>query len=248
MADIIRVESEGVGITGGDDGEAVWRAELGHTGRVVRGGDAMRLAQDWAASGDRNALLAHAAAAEFRQWVPLAPRLAVGALDAFRGKRFDPSMTPQSDDMQPPPPGARTPGGRYDRPREPALYLSTSEAGVRQELNWWDGPGDSWVQHFRIPTTDLVIADFTIAPPDHFVTAVFVLAEAAKVPAREDVEYVFSQTVGELVAERWDGMMIPGVRGAPGTQYRNVVLFKPNPEWRRWLAPGEAPYRLLDAP
>src|SRR5262249_50623254 len=57
--------------------------------------------------------------------------------------------------------------------------------------------------------------------------------------------YIFSQTVGDLVSEYFDGMRIPGVRGVPGAHYKNVVLFRQLSEWPNWTHPAEPAFRLI---
>jgi len=62
------------------------------------------------------------------------------------------------------------------------------------------------------------------------VNQVFAKAEDCKTPEGSE-SYAFSQLVGELVSEQFDGMRIPGVRGTSGSRHSNVVVFRPHEEW-----------------
>jgi hypothetical protein len=76
---------------------------------------------------------------------------------------------------------------------------------------------------------------------------VFSIAEDCSVQGRGPDSYIFSQTVAEIVREAgFDGMVIPGTRGASGERYSNVVIFDPlqDERWRSWVKDGEQPYVL----
>jgi hypothetical protein len=53
-------------------------------------------------------------------------------------------------------------------------------------------------------------------------------------------------TVAAIVAEHFDGMVVPGVRGDRHQTYANVVLFRPLDRWRDWAARDTVP-RMLTA-
>jgi len=133
---------------------------------------------------------------------------------------------------------------RYNTEHARALYLADSEDGVRREMA--AGEGTLYLIRFRPPIHSLRIADFTGYPADHFLTAVFSKAEDCNVAGRGPSNYIFSQVVAELVAARFDGMRVPGVRGGPGALYGNVVIFNRIDYWTDWLEPGATPYALTE--
>lgn len=98
----------------------------------------------------------------------------------------------------------------------------------------WNLDGTPYIVQFDLPIPGLRIADFRDWPSDHLVTAVFGRAEGCKVAGRGPDSYEFSQMVGELVSAHFDGMILPGVRGAPGAHYSNVVLFCNLDSWGTW--------------
>jgi hypothetical protein len=102
--------------------------------------------------------------------------------------------------------------------------------------------GVLYVQRYRLPVSELSIADFT-NPPENFVAAVFSKAERVNSDGRSPGD-IFSEVVAELVSAHFDGMRIPGVRGARPVLYSNVVIFRPYPDWPKWLEPGSSPYPL----
>ena len=98
----------------------------------------------------------------------------------------------------------------------------------------------------EIPLKELKIANFTGLPEDHFVNSVFSYAEKCNLPERNSDNYTFSQAVGSIVRGKYDGMIVPGVRGKPGAHYCNVVLFKKLDEWQTWVSNSIPPYRYID--
>ena len=175
--------------------------------------------------------------------IPEARRLLDDSLVFFRGRGIS-GGPPSALKMGPPPQDSRPGAGRYNQDGQSVLYLCDSEEGVRRELHAWRVTGVPYVQRFRLPVSELSIADFTDVPPEHFVAAVFSKAEECKVDGRGPDSYVFSEVVAELVSAHFDGMRIPGVRGARPVLYGNVVLFRPSPDWPKWLEPGSSPYPL----
>lgn len=227
-------------MTGGVElgGEVIWNLRAGHTDREVTGNDAYRAAREWASQRTREDLLRHPACAQFRSVIEHAPLLSGECPLLWRGRGVD--HVPQSAmEMGPPPQSANHGEGRYNKAGESVLYLTDSEDGVHRELS-----GTPYVQAYHLPLSTIRIADFRVWPADSFVTAVFSIAEECKVEGRGLDTYVFSQTIAEVVAERFDGMLIPGVRGMPGAHYSNVVVFRPHPHWPNWIEPGTCPYLL----
>jgi hypothetical protein len=227
---------------------AIYEQEFGHTGRVVRGTEAKIRADEWASLTDRDKMLMHQVAEDLRDLLDSVRCLSVDSIPLFRGRciRDGKPEPPSVQRMGPPPLNLPLREGRYNRHGEQVLYLADSLEGVRREMEC-PNEGTLWVIRFCVPIASLHIADFSSWwPSDHLITAVFSRAEMCKVPGRGPDNYVFSQTEGDLVSKRFDGMMVPGVRGAPGAHYRNVVLFHKFEGWQSWANPGEPPF--LDSP
>jgi hypothetical protein len=219
----------------------------GHTGREVLGAEAERRAVEWASLTNRDDLLSHQVAEDFRALLSSAPCLSGDSIVLFRGQGIrDGEPVPPSIERMGPLPLSRTPGeGRYHRAGGRVLYLADSLEGVRKEMDAWCTQGTPYVIRVEVPLASLRIADFSDWPSDHLITAVFSRAEMCNVPQRGPANYVFSQTVGNLVSEHFDGMRIPGVRGAPGALYKNVVLFRQLAEWPKWTSSTKPAFRLI---
>ena len=62
----------------------------------------------------------------------------------------------------------------------------------------------------------------------------------AEIANKEDgTKFLFSQFVAGGVANLFDGMIVPGVRGDDSTRYDNIVIFRPD-RWRDWFRRGVA--------
>jgi RES domain-containing protein len=208
----------------------------GHTGRTIPASADYDSAKEWADVGDIKTLLSHHGADRFRtnllELFKSAPAEAGDELTRFRGRLDDPEIKCWRD-MGPPPPGSNN-GGRYNTPGVVALYLCDSLDGVLRELA--PQPGTRlFLQTYRVPTS-LRIADFSSVHLTDFVKAVFDIAESCCVKGRTaPSSYDFSRVVGQLVREvGFEGMVVPGVRGAQSSQYRNVVAFDVRDEWQIW--------------
>ncbi len=91
-----------------------------------------------------------------------------------------------------------------------------------------------------LPTDTLEIADLRPERAQEFVNQVFWFAEhAGEAPVHCSVE--FSQRIASLVAKKFDGMMIPGVRGDESQRYANIVVLRRMSEWISWLYPESRP-------
>ncbi len=216
-----------------------------HTGRQVGLEQVEQHARTWAALPSGAEMLKHSLASEFRQLLGSKAPLAGSGLVLFRGQGMEgEGIAPSMRRMGPVPNDCVAKEGRYHCKGDRALYLADSEEGVRREMEAWHTVGTAYVIRVDIPLTSLRIADFSNCPPDHLFTAVFAQAEICNIPGRGPANYIFSQTIGRLVSERFDGMQIPGVRGAPGAHYNNVVLFHHLDDWGTWTSVTNPPYRL----
>jgi len=107
--------------------------------------------------------------------------------------------------------------------------------GVLRELA--PKPGTRiFLQDYRFSPSALRLADVSSVHLTDFVKAVFDQAENSSVEGRVSPSgYAFSQIVGQLVLEAgFEGMVVPGVRGDPNLQYRNIVVFDPHGRWITW--------------
>lgn len=229
---------------------AIASQRYGHTGREVMGSEAERRAIEWASLSTHDEILCHNVAEDFRHLMSDAPVLSGDYLVLFRGQGIrDGQPIPPSIERMGPLPNDRTPGeGRYHRHGERVLYLADSEDGVRREMEAWFTQGTPFVIRLEVPLATLRIADLSDLPTDHLITSAFSRAEMCKVKNRGPDNYIFSQCIGSLVADGFDGMRIPGVRGEPGAHYKNVVLFNRLGDWPTWVNPGAPAYRMNSSP
>jgi hypothetical protein len=182
-----------------------------------------------------------------REEIPLHPfanRLRAAILDAhcvagsdllcYRGQSLERDSCPSVDRLGPPPEDLPPAENRYNRVSESVLYLCDSEAATAREVTLMLGH-ELYCLVYRLPLQRLRIADFTEPSLAPLVNEVFEIAETHNVEGRGPATWGFSQFVGQLVAEVFDGMMVPGVRGAPSFRYSNIVVFRPHPRWREWV-------------
>lgn len=152
--------------------------------------------------------------------------------DAFRGRVLAEDETWTSMDFGPPPAHLAT-SQRYSRERQPALYLSDSPVGVQAEVamrNSPSSPGEVlFIQRFKIDGAQLRIADLSDSRLPAFVHFAFERSEQTD-------DYLRSQIIADIVrAAGFDGMLVPGVRGSSVGNYKNAVVFNPEPIWREML-------------
>lgn len=219
----------------------------GHTDREVLGAEAEQCACEWATQTSWDDLLNHPVAVDFRALASSASCLSGDNIVLYRGQVIGETepIPPSIERLGPlplhfPPPRE----GRYHREGQRVLYLADSEDGVRRELDASNGQGDRYVIRVELPLTTLRIADFSDWPIDHLVTAVISKAEMCNLLNRGSDNYRFSQVVGNLVGQYFDGMRIPGVRGAPGAHYKNIVLFRGLEDWPSWTSSANPPVRM----
>jgi hypothetical protein len=154
----------------------------------------------------------------------------------FRGRSL--SRPPCSSyDFGPPPPDQARPG-RYNADGVPALYLCSSVYGVMRELGLPPGGRKVWVQRFRVPP-EYRIADARELAIDSLAAAVFWLIESGRDLA--SLPPLLGQRLGQIIAAKFDGLVVPGVRGEPNELYSNVVIFKPGDRWLRLVDESSQP-------
>ena len=209
----------------------------GHTGRNITEND--DLAMEWAESRTRDEILKHKALKVFRKALDQVQMMRK-SIDAYRGQGIKGSESINVDRMGPPP-SEKCREGRYNLTGKPALYLACCENGVQREQEHWNVDGTPYIQRYQLPAS-LKIGDFRECQ-DPFLTTVFTVAENCNVAERAGhASYTYSQTIAEIVAGRFEGMLLPGCRGSHENWYCNVVIFYPyHSEWKRWCNRG--PYK-----
>jgi RES domain len=198
----------------------------GHTGRSIPAAADFELAKEWADVGDRDALMSHSTANRFRADLKCVPTAGGDELICIHGRKDDSKITNWRDM------GPGTGAGRYSRVN--ALYLSDSVAGVLKELG--APPGTKvFTQEYALSPAAVRLADCSSVHVTDLVKAVFDMAENSEVNGRVGPSEVFCQVVGQMVQEAgFNGMVVPGVRGIPGGQYCNIVVFDVNDRWKMW--------------
>ncbi|MBK8058533.1 MAG: RES family NAD+ phosphorylase [Gemmatimonadetes bacterium] len=161
-------------------------------------------------------------------------------LDAplFRGRHFSTNVTPSAEEFGPPP-ASVTGIGRYNAPGSPRLYLSSSITGVIGELSPAPDGTHLWVQRFR-PPQSLQLLDAGEFAENSFAAAAFWRVESRR--DREQGYARLGERIATLVATRFDGMIVPGVRSTEGA-YFNVILFTAEHLWHDLLDRTLAPQR-----
>ncbi len=212
------------------------RGTLGatYTGRSIDVEGGYAVAKEWVESYERSA-----------KERPDLERLLLGCLNlapqdifdtrVFRG-RFLSEPSASFRDFGPPPP-ERTTRGRYNGEGTPALYLSSTKAGVIRELGSTPVGCELWIQRFRL-LSELRMADARELPIDSLAAAVFWLIEHG----RNRRQYPrLGERIGHLISCDYDGLIVPGVRGDPTELYWNAVVFRPGDRWIRLIDQSEQP-------
>jgi len=213
---------------------ATLSATYGPTGRFITADSEYACVREWAEHPDPDVQERHQARQRFVDCLSRVDCVNADAmrLSCFRGRRFSNGASPTPEEMGPPP-ASDARANRYNKPNESTLYLSESERAVGREPI--SGSGQLWVQQFLLPTDQLAIADFSSLSADDFASKAFWFAELAG-NAGVAVQLCFSQLLGSLVQQRFDGMRVPGVRGSNETRYSNIVVFRAEARWKSWLA------------
>lgn len=204
------------------------------TGREVAGNSGHALAEAWARCATLKEIENHPANGHFLEQLKDRPILSVSCLECFRIRKFGLCEHPTSLDFGPPPPTIPAPPGRYGIRQCNVLYLSDSiDGGLREIARQADM--HRWYQKFVISTDDFKIVDFSKTAPYDFISQVFWFTELAAEVGGRPASFLFSQTIAELLAANFDGIVVPGVRGDKHLRYRNVVIFRPSDTWPKWL-------------
>jgi hypothetical protein len=108
-------------------------------------------------------------------------------------------------------------------------------------------PGEElWIQRFS-NVAPLLLLDARLLPETSFAAGVFWVVKQQRDRTQEQPG--LGVRVGELVSERFDGMIVPGVRGSaeerdsPEVRYANVVIFRSLDRWHDFVDQYETPWR-----
>ena len=135
--------------------------------------------------------------------------------------------------------------GRYNKKNETCLYLIDTLDFLFSELD----SESLLVQKYNVPICYYKIAD--LSPNNkslhNSLGLAFQMTESGKTPSGYNIEanleqrgkdrYLVSQLLASHFKEyHWDGMYIPGVHGAVGGHYHNLVLFSSIvSQWKQWV-------------
>ena len=221
---------------------ATLSATNSRTGRKVTCAGEYGRVQGWAKMPRRQSLLLHPGREQLFEELCRVRCVSDPIIHGYRGRpKSQTGPDPSPACMGPPKSHQTGDNGRYNRIGHPALYLSDSNYGVGREM-----PDDLiYIQEFEIPTTALRIADLRYLESESFISGVFWHAEMAGrggYPTK-----IFSQTVGELVGRRFDGIVLPGVHGEIGGNYANIVILRHVEQWTEWLRAGCSPREVATA-
>lgn len=219
-------------LTGGDS-HAFLRAP--YTGRRIDvEASSFALAEKWRDACTESARV-HA---NFEEAFETELQSAVGvpfAQPLFRGRRdFKLKSQPDSFEFGP----NENPGrGRYNWNGICTLYLSDSKVGVMLELGAAEPGCELWTQEYSLPSS-LKLLDGRGLSCRSFMAGVFWVIERERDPVKGSS--CLGARIAELVGLKFNGMIVPGVRGTDGN-YLNVVVFEPVPGWKTWVTACRAP-------
>ena len=168
--------------------------------------------------------------------LPAAP--STFASPVFRGRLL--GSPPGSCEEFGPPQTDQAPRGRYNAPGVLALYLCSTKQGVIRELEPLQPGKKLWIQQFRI-LPELRMADARELGIGSLAAAVFWLIESV----RDRSKYArLGERVGQIVGARYDGLIVPGVRGEPNELYWNAAIFRPEDRWLRFIDRSAQPQEV----
>ena len=163
---------------------------------------------------------------EFLSRLSGVPTITGDYLKGFRGRYGLGPNQPHPIDFGPPPFDALK-VNRYNKEGQQVLYLCDSLQGVARELAREE---PVWAQEYSLPI-DLRIADFRVSDDSDLLSKVFWVTENAE-EEENGYPYRFGQHIAVLVSQRFDGMVVPGVRGSETERYFNIVMLRKVCEWK----------------
>ena len=127
--------------------KATISASFAGTSRFVQADETFGRIQTWAKAESATLLQSSALFEDVRHAIGSVKLVQTPELQLFRGR--GPPFSgerPTREEMGPPPQNGHAVSGRYNRPGESVLYLSSMPDGVRRELSSTMGP--HWIQSF----------------------------------------------------------------------------------------------------
>lgn len=204
------------------------------TGRRIVANELHAKVQSWSESIDP---ANHKLANKFRAALKLVDTYRERDIISYRGRRFKNYEIPSWQQMGPPH-EIGCAEGRYNQLQKPALYLCENIKAVSCEpIN---GNGPLWIQKYLLPICSLKIGDFRVGNTEDLISQVFWFAEHTG-EASNICQILFSQLIAKLVMKKFDGMLVPGVRGNSEFQYNNIVILKRLDEWESWIDRASEP-------
>ncbi len=198
------------------------------TGRRIEANELHAKVESWSKSIDP---ASHKLARDFRVALTHVVPCHEREIISYRGRRFKNGEVPSWQQMGPPPEISCV-EGRYNQPQKPALYLCENIKAVMREPIKGNDP--LWVQKYLLPMKSLKIGDFRTERSREFISQVLWFAEHAG-EATNTCSFSFSQFIAKLVMEKFDGMLVPGVRGSSEFRYYNIVILRRLDEWETWV-------------
>jgi len=186
----------------------------------------------WFDCVDENSFKNHCCADSFLEKIRKCG-LVENEIECYRGIWYGPHKYAKGiswQDMGPPlKDDART--NRYSNAMQPALYLSSTLFGVKNELKTREKPSQIlFIQKYIIKNSCLKIADVT-TEVDDLVLMAFDNSELDK----DSQKYWKSQVLAEIALNAgFDGILTPGIRGGRTERYNNIVIFDPT-NWINWV-------------
>ena len=74
---------------------------------------------------------------------------------------------------------------------------------------------------------------------DSLAAAIFLLIESVR--DRSSQPPRLGGRIGQILSSKYDGLIVPGVRGEPSELYYNVIIFHPGNWWVKLLDSGAHP-------
>ena len=206
-------------------------ATFSPTGRYVTCNEEYGMVNSWSKMETREGLLIHSISNNFIKSLNDVPLKIVSSEVFYRGRCCEEDQIIASSFQMGPPPKFLAVSNRYASQGEAVLYLSDSENGVKRELE--GRPGKMFIQKFKFNYSDLKVADFSLYDSSSFLNAVMWHCELSGSEGYSSI--VFSQTLAEMIRNKFDGMLVNGVRGNDKIRYKNLVIFNPTDKWESWI-------------
>lgn len=188
----------------------------------------------WFATPDEKHFLAHSMTSTFKAALKKAP-IFPSTLPCYRGRSLLENEIPTTAGLGPPP-QCEASAGRYNKAKQPVLYLASTQDGVDLETrDSTQSHKPLYSQSFLIPAHNFKLVDCSNQNTDPLITMAFDCCERTS----KDT-YPKSQELAMLIKNAgYDGFITQGVHGSRKACYRNIIIFNYK-DWRNWTigSPG----------